>query len=54
MRTMKFSKQGNRVQLIMRTNEGYFGIYFPVKKTEEYFEIVPITQTAQELLEQCN
>ena len=54
MRTMKFIKLGNRVQLLMRVNGGYFGIFYPVKQTEEYFELVNITESAQDLIDQCN
>ena len=50
MRTLKFTKLDNgRVELIMKLNNGYFGIYFPVKNKEEYYEIVPI-KSAQELI----
>ena len=52
---MKFIKgSNNRVQLIMRTNKGYFGIFYPVKQTEEYFEIVPLIESAQELIDNAN
>ena len=57
MRTLKFKKHENgRVELIMRINNNYYGIWFPMKFgftcndfSTEYFEIVPI-KSAQELI----
>lgn len=54
MRTMKFIKTGNRVQLLMKTNSGYFGIFFPVKQVEEYYEIVKVSLNAQDLINNAN
>ena len=50
MRTLKFTKHENgRVELITRVNGNLFGIWFPVKDKEEYYEIQPMM--AQDFIE---
>ena len=58
MRTLKYTKHDNgRVELLMCKDGNYYGVWFPVKKTEEYLEVIPLqslNKSAQDLLDEVN